>query len=317
MSLVRDAVVAATLSGLVVLAAVVAALVVPAPSQAAASQAAASQGAASQDGSQDAARGAAREAGGWAPVGRATITPGVQMYTAGAQCTANFVFTDARGRVYVGYAAHCAGLGEATDTDGCEAGSLPLGTPVRFARGGTLAGSGETLGRGRLAYSSWLTMGRRGTTAANPCAANDFALVRVGVTHERKVNPSVPFFGGPVGRGAVPAAGARVVTYGSSSARPTDLLSPKTGLSLGATYGGWGFDAYTLTPGIPGDSGSGLLDARGRAVGTLSTVALAPLPASNGVGSLARELDFARRTSGIAGLRLVPGTEPFRATPLG
>ncbi|GAA1931732.1 hypothetical protein GCM10009737_37140 [Nocardioides lentus] len=298
MSIVRDAVAAATLSGLVVLAAVVAALVAPAPGEAA-------TGAASA------------EAGRWAPVGRATITPGVQMYTAGAQCTANFVFTDARDRVYVGYAAHCAGLGEATDTNGCEAGSLPLGTPVRFARGGTLAGAGETLGRGRLAYSSWLTMGERGTTAANPCAANDFALVRVGTAHERKVNPSVPFFGGPVGRGGVPAAGATLVSYGSSSARPSAVLSPKVGASLGSTHGGWGFDAYTLTPGIPGDSGSGLMDGRGRAVGTLSTVALAPLPASNGVGSLARELDFAQRTSRIPGLRLVPGTEPFRATPLG
>ena len=31
------------------------------------------------------------------------------MYTDGAQCTANFVFTDGAGNTYVGYAAHCAG----------------------------------------------------------------------------------------------------------------------------------------------------------------------------------------------------------------
>ena len=55
----------------------------------------------------------------WAPADTATIHPGVQMYTEGAQCTANFVFTDTAGTTYVGYAAHCAGTGEATDTNGC------------------------------------------------------------------------------------------------------------------------------------------------------------------------------------------------------
>ena len=54
----------------------------------------------------------------WAPAATAAITPGVQMYTEGAQCTGNFVFTDSSDNVYVGYAAHCAGLGEATDTNG-------------------------------------------------------------------------------------------------------------------------------------------------------------------------------------------------------
>ena len=57
------------------------------------------------------------------------------MYTDGAQCTANFVFTDGAGTIYVGYAAHCAGTGAATDTNGCDADSLPLGTRVDLHRG--------------------------------------------------------------------------------------------------------------------------------------------------------------------------------------
>jgi hypothetical protein len=252
----------------------------------------------------------------WAPADRAAIRPGVQMFTAGAQCTGNFIFTDRRGRVYVGYAAHCAGRGEATDTDGCSTASRPLGTAVRFADGESVALAGDTVGRGRLAYSSWITMRRRGTTNARACAANDFALVRVGRHHARKVNPTVPFWGGPTGLAGPPAAGEQVHSWGQSGLRPTSLLSPKTGASLGRTYGGWGSDAYTVTPGVPGDSGSGYLDARGRAFGTLSTVAVAPLPASNGLGTLRRELDFAQRHSGIRGLRLVRGTEPFRG-PLG
>ena len=257
--------------------------------------------------------GTAQAAGRWAPAARATIHPGVQMYTKGAQCTGNFVFTDARRRVYVGYAAHCAGTGEATDTDGCTAASLPLGTRVRFASGSNLAGDGETVGRGRLVYSSWLTMQRRGTTDADRCAYNDFALVRVGRAHVGKVNPSVPFWGGPVGLGtAGTASGDTVYSYGSSSLRGgAEPLSPKQGTSLGQEGGGWSHPVYTLTPGVPGDSGCGFLDAEGNALGTLSTLAGAPLAGSNGVGDLGRELAFAQKRSGINGLRLVKGTEPF------
>ena len=64
-----------------------------------------------------------------------TIHPGTMMYTDGAQCTANFVYTDGAGTTYVGYAAHCAGTGAATDTDGCSTQSLPLGTKVDLQRG--------------------------------------------------------------------------------------------------------------------------------------------------------------------------------------
>ena len=34
--------------------------------------------------------------------------------------------------------------------------------------------------------------------------------------------------------------------------------------------GGWSHSVYTVSPGIPGDSGSGLLDAKGHAIGVLS-----------------------------------------------
>jgi hypothetical protein len=242
------------------------------------------------------------------PAGAAgTIHPGVQMFTKGAQCTGNFVFTDAAGRTYVGYAAHCAGKGEATDTNGCDTDSQPLGTTVRFAEGATAATSGTTLGHGTLVYSSWRTMRAIGTGSNAACAANDFALVRVDAGDAGKVDPTVPFWGGPTGLAKNAEAGTQVYSYGQSSLRPTELLSPKTGLSLGRTHGGWGLDVYTVTPGIPGDSGSGFLDAQGRAVGTLSTVAIAPLAGSNGLGNLARELAFAQQHSGISGLKLVKG----------
>ncbi len=249
----------------------------------------------------------------WAPADTAEITPGVQMYTEGAQCTANFVFSDGAGNTYVGYAAHCAGTGAATDTNGCDAASLPLGTRVTFARGGSLVSEGTAVGQGTLAYSSWLTMQGRGESDENTCAYNDLALVKVDAADVAKVNPSIPFWGGPVAvNTGGTAAGDRVYSFGNSSLRGgVEQLSPKTGLSLGTEGEGWSHPVYTLTPGVPGDSGSAFLDAEGNAVGTLSTLAIAPLAGSNGVGDLSHELGYAQQHGGIAGLQLVPGTEPF------
>jgi hypothetical protein len=251
----------------------------------------------------------------WAPAASAAIHPGTQMYTEGAQCTANFVYTDGSGSVYVGYAAHCAGLGEATDTDGCLAESLPLGTRVTFNEGGSLIDEGTQVGAGTLVYSSWLTMHQLGTTDANTCAYNDLALVKVDAADVSKVNPSIPFWGGPTGIDTDgTAAGDRVWTYGNSSLRAgISALSPHTGISLGdsAADGGWSHPLYTVTPGVPGDSGSAFLSADGKAIGVLSTLGLAPLPLSNNIGDLGKELAFAQQHSGISGLELVNGTEAF------
>lgn len=264
-------------------------------------------------GSAPATAASAAPAAAWAPADNAPIHPGVQMYTNGSQCTANFVFSDGTGNTYVGYAAHCAGLGEATDTNGCQAGSVPLGTKVDFVEGGSLVSGGTKVGSGTLAYSSWLTMQKNGEADQDACAYNDFALVKVAAADVAKVNPSVPFWGGPVALSTdESAAGESVYSFGNSSLRAgLEVLSPKTGASLGAEPSGWSHPVYTVTPGVPGDSGSGFLDSEGKAMGTLSTLALAPLPASNGVGDLERELGYAQRHSGLGGLRLVPGTEPF------
>ena len=240
-------------------------------------------------------------ASAWAPADQATIHPGVQTYTAGGQCTANFVFTRA-GATYIGQAAHCAGTGGATETDGCDAGSLPLGTPVQ------VTGASRP---GTLAYSSWLAMQAAGETDPDACAYNDFALVKLDPADVDKVNPSVPGFGGPTRVGAPDDRRVTVFSLGNSSLRGgVRALGPKQGLSVGTTGDGWSRTVYTVTPGIPGDSGSGFINVKGEAIGVLSTVALLPLPLSNGVGDLSRELDYASR-KGFP-VTLVPGTEPFR-----
>jgi hypothetical protein len=248
----------------------------------------------------------------WAPADRATIHPGILTETGEGQCTANFVFTDARGRVYLGQAAHCSAAGAATETDGCQAKSLPLGTPV------VLGKSGVT---GTLAYNSWLTMQRLREDDPNACIHNDFALVFIPPSAVSAINPSIPFWGGPVGLDADGTrSGEVVLSYGNSplygSATEVTELSPKEGKSLGTIAGGWSHPVYTVPAGVPGDSGSAFLDGAGRAIGTLSTLTLAPMPLSNGVGDMAHQLRYAQRHSGIPGLRLVLGTEPFRGPGL-
>jgi hypothetical protein len=253
------------------------------------------------------ASGAGAAGPAFPPASKAAIRPGAVMVTAGAQCTANFFFLDRDGNVLIGYAAHCASAGgDATQTDGCRTPSLPLGTPV------TIRGASRP---GTLVYSSWLAMQQAGERDRNACAFNDFALVRLHPDDVGRSNPTVPLFGGPMelDRDGT-RSGEQVVSYGSSSLRlGLTSLSPKRGLSLGSTADRWTHTVYTATPGIPGDSGSGFLDVRGHAIGTLSTIALAPLTASNGVSDLQREMAYAR-VHGAPGLTLVPGTVAFKGT---
>lgn len=245
----------------------------------------------------------------WAPAASATVHPGVQTVTEGAQCTSNFVFQNGSD-VYLGQAAHCSGTGEATDTDGCQAGALPIGTAVE------VTGASQP---GTLAYSSWNSMQAKGTTDASTCAFNDFALVRINPADVAGVNPSVPGYGGPTGLGAPGGLGSTVYSWGNSSLRQgIRQLSPKQGIVLSNDASGWSHNVYTLTPGIPGDSGSGFLNNSGQAFGTLSTLQLAPTVGANGVGDLAKELAWLKANEpAFAGIQLVNGTEPFKPNLVG
>lgn len=243
----------------------------------------------------------------WAPADTATVTPGVQTFTGGSQCTANFIFTDGVD-VFIGQAAHCSSLDGNTETNGCIARSLPLGTPVE------IDGASRP---GTMVYNSWLAMQAARETNDTICLNNDFALVRIDPADHDTVNPSVPRWGGPTGLNTRGTDSLEdVYSYGNSSLRfgltPT---SPKKGYSLGSAEDGWTHPLYTVTPGIPGDSGSGFLDADGSAFGVLSTLSAAPFPASNNASDLARCLQYMRAHGGPAA-SLEPGTEPFAPSPL-
>ncbi len=248
----------------------------------------------------------------WAPAGTATVHPGVQTHTEGAQCTANFVSYDATD-VYIGQAAHCSTTGTSTDVNGCTAPSRPLGTPV------SIGGASRPA---TMVYNSWLTMQAVGEDDPDTCRYNDFALLRLDPADAGKVNPSIPHWGGPTG---LNTTGTRllqhVYSYGNSELRlGLTLLSPKKGISLGHAGGGWTHLVTTLTPGLPGDSGSAFLDSRGRALGVLSTLNIGlPGGVNNGVSDLARALDYMRAHSEFVDVQLALGTVPFNGSrlPLG
>ena len=252
-----------------------------------------------------AAGGTPVTAASWAPAASAAIHPGVQTYTNGGQCTANFIYSDGA-NTYIGQAAHCSSTGSNTDTNGCSTQSLPLGTPV------TILGAAHP---GTLVYNSWIAMQQAGETDPDTCAYNDLALVKIDPADVATVNPSIPHWGGPVGLNTTgTATGDSVYSYGNSILRlGITLLSPKEGTSTGDIGGGWSHGVTTVTPGIPGDSGSAFLDANGNALGDLSTLSVGvPDGVANNVSDLSRELNYMHAHVGsLAGVQLVPGTEAF------
>lgn len=252
----------------------------------------------------------------WAPAATAKIYPGIVTDTKGSRCTSNFVFSDADGHVYLGQAAHCARRDRiqadppapTRETGGCTYTSRELGTEVKLGDGGIV---------GTLAYSSYRSMQtaiktRKEVPNSAACKYNDFALVRIPDAARGLVNPSLPFFGGPTGLRKPPVKiGEQVVSFGNSPTRQgIAQLGVKQGEVVGIGDGGWTYTALTATPGIPGDSGSAMLDSTGQALGIVVTLSLEP-PGANGVTDAALALDYARRTSGIPGLVMRRGTEAF------
>jgi len=247
-------------------------------------------------------------ASAWAPASSAPIHPGVQTFTAGAQCTSNFVFSDGT-NTYIGQAAHCSGTGGNTATDGCTSGTLPVGTQV------DVTGASKP---GTMVYNSWATMQANGERNADTCAYNDLALIKLDPSDVANVNPSVPGYGGPTGVGTVGSLGDKVYSYGNSELRGgVTKLSPKQGVLIQNQGNGWSHNVFTVSPGIPGDSGSGFMNDSGQAIGILSTLQLAPAAGSNGVGDIAKEIAYLHANSSFSGVNLVPGTEPFKPDLVG
>lgn len=239
----------------------------------------------------------------WADASAATVHPGVNTDTNGGSCTSNFVFYDSSNNVYIGQAAHCSGTGEATSTDGCQSGSLPEGTKIN------VDGASQP---GTMVYNSWIRMQQKGERDANTCAYNDFALIKLDPADYAKVNPSIPKFGGPSGiRTSDVATGEPIFAFTNSVLRQgIPFLQPKYGVQTQQIGEGWSHQVLGQFD-IPGDSGSGAIDGKGLAVGTLSTLALLPIPTINGFGDFSKEYEYMRSFDDLSDIVLALGTEPY------
>ena len=202
---------------------------------------------------------------------------GRETFTEGAQCTSNFVFTDGGEHVPRARRPTAPAPERRPRPTAATRGSLPLGTPVEID-GATQPGT--------LVYNSWIAMQNAGETERRHLRVQRLRAGQASAADAASVNPTVPAFGGPEGLGPSEAElGDTVYSYGNSSLRQgVTKLSPKQGVVVESAGNGWSRTVYTLTPGVPGDSGSGFMNESGQAIGTLSTLAIAPVPASNGVG---------------------------------
>jgi len=228
----------------------------------------------------------------WGPASAATIRPGVQTFTNNAQCTANFIFSNAT-QLFIGQAAHCSAGDDATKTNGCEAKTGSIGGPVE------IDGASKP---GILVYSSWIAMQEIDESDTNACRYNDFALIAIDPADFAKVHPSVQSFGGPTGTADASKIliGDKVFSYGNSGLRfGISATSPHEGYVIAKQGDGWSTVVYTHIPGVPGDSGSGVLTEDGEALGILVTVQVAPVAGSNGVTSLDHALPYANSVGGL------------------
>ncbi len=113
----------------------------------------------------------------------------------------------------------------ATETNGCDSGSLPDRHAGRRSTGAAQPGT--------LVYNSWLTMQGRGEANASACQYNDFALVKLDPADAAKRQP----VGARLRRPDRPAQrrrhddGHKVLSYGNSILRQgITVLSPKYGI---------------------------------------------------------------------------------------
>lgn len=173
------------------------------------------------------------------------VRPGAVVQSDNGQCTFNFIFQGSDGRRYAGTAGHCI-LGE--DPLGGDAGeqSWAPGT-------GPEARDGEGNRIGEFAYA----------ILQDP---KDFALIRLdsGVAS----NPQMCHFGGPTGVNADQTAGAVVLHHFGQGLGVGTVVPGRSAVALGMPDPD---HVFAMGAVVPGDSGSGIISADGRAVGVIVT----------------------------------------------
>ena len=183
---------------------------------------------------------AAPVAGGACP----GVRPGASVRTDKGSCSLNFLFHGTDGRRYIGTAGHCI-LGESA-LGGQDAGEQ------RWAPGsGPVARDAAGRRIGEFAYA----------VLQDP---KDFALIRLdpGVA----ASPQMCHFGGPNGAHVRLESRPTLLHHYGAGLLVGDVLPARSALAFGASD-----PDHVLATGVvlPGDSGSGIISADGRAVGVV------------------------------------------------
>lgn len=235
---------------------------------------------------------------GWPDLGEAVVRPGVKIVAGPIQtdvgpvgelsglCTANFVFsTPDNQTLYLGTASHCF-IGAA------------IGDPVSIAAGAVT---------GTLAYCSWGTVDETDTcpnkNGLDEGVANDFALVELPAEARTLVHPAMLHWGGPTGLlKSPPGPDVHVLNFGNTSLRDADQNGPgsdaadaREGLTAAPMTPFAGSPEWTTyvrftSPGIGGDSGSGVILADGTALGILNDIT--SYEGANGVTNLSPAIEY-------------------------
>lgn len=228
-----------------------------------------------------------------APVGTSTcpgVRPGAIVNSDVGQCTFNFLFQGSDGDRYMGTAGHCI-LGES-----------PIGGDVgeqSWARGGGPVATDADGNRiGEFAYA----------ILQDP---KDFALIRLdpGVA----ASPEMCHFGGPTGTNADLTTSPVVLEHFGNGVAIGSVLPARTHLALSMPDPD---HVFANGAAAPGDSGSGVISADGRAVGVLVTVGVHAgslgLPTDAGFIGITRLAPQEARAEQVLGTTLTLQTAPAR-----
>lgn len=222
------------------------------------------------------------------PVGSSAcpgVRPGALIETPIGVCTLNFLFTGSDRNRYVGTAGHCfLGDGPLAADVGEKTWKWPTGPLVKDGKGASI---------GRAVYAA----------LQDP---KDFALIRL--FPKVVASPSMCHFGGPTAASASPTAPQILHYYGNGLAVGT--VAPAR--SAIATNVSSPDHVYAQGIVIPGDSGGGVIDDAGRAVGVVVTtgVHVSKLNDSGIIGITRLQPQLARAAKMLR-LRLTLKTAPL------
>lgn len=225
------------------------------------------------------------------PVGSGTcpgVRPGGSLLTSKGLCTFNFLFTGSDRNRYIGTAGHCF-LGDS-----------PLAEDVGEKTYKWTKGPWANDGQGKLiGYAVYAVLKE----------PKDFALIRL--LPSVKAYPSMCHFGGPTAGAPTKTVPALLHYYGNGTAIG-EVLPARTAVATNLSSPD---HVYAQGVVVPGDSGGGVIDDTGRAVGVIVTTGAhtsgLAAPTDDGAMGITRLQPQVARAAKLLRLRLTLRTAPL------